>query len=208
MPIPGTLTMEVYNPGIADDPPTIVNHITAECAVDIQNREVILKLPPKDTMPGGGKIRITQVLNYAYGTATDAGTQSIFQSAFLGATDGIRELFIKDETIPSSTECTARAESELAKVVGIPFELSFKTDYPGFKPLQVLHFTDSATSVSVYLLISEVSLTIESTKGTVSRIVYDVKASSYPKETLVQLLARTTRRALRPKGRALIRVGA
>lgn len=193
---PWTLSLEYYDveSGV----------ITADAAVDILNKQVILKDNPKVNLPQGGRLEITQRIDYSYGQETNEDVVALLQSAFYGVTDGIRELVIKDESIPDSDLAHTRAVNELDKVDDRPYTLSFETTTGGWQVGQVIRLTDTVASVDVYLMVTNLNIRIDNSSVTDTAITTQVTASTLPPETIGSVIAAGIRRAFRPIQRAPI----
>jgi hypothetical protein len=201
--VPGFLEYEPFDPTTINPPTDPDGVITLEAAVDIQNRLVILRDPPKDSLPGGGVIKITQAIDYAWAQENDAGWQATIGSNFGGAVSGIRELFIRDESIASTEQASTRAVSELAKALLGETSLSFQTQNPGFQPGQLLFFNDVRASFSKYLIVTEVSIDIGKI-GSIARVNYTVTAETIPARKAVGIISAILRRTLRPTRKPVV----
>lgn len=182
MAIPGILSNEAFSYDIGFTP-------TAECAIDIPGKQVVLKDPPKTTLPDGGFIQITQLVTSAYGQATNTDLADQISGYLLGAFAGIRESQIKDESIATSDEAQTRAEGELKLQSTVPINFNFSTEQFGFEPGQYEQVTYAAAGVDAILQVNEVGFSIQNGK-----VLYSIADSTVTKEPPGEFI----RRALKP----------
>lgn len=195
MAIPGTLTLEPYSYNPSWTP-------TAECAVDIPGEEIVLKDPPGTTLPGGGAVQITELIDAAYGEAEDEATASLIASSLWGAVDGFKEVYLNDQSIPNSDEAQQRAQGVLAKVIQIPSTLTLDTDVYGVQPGQLQPFQETEMGLNLQLEINQVGFELQ--KDTV---LYHVQCSNQEVLDLPEMLKRVLGRAARPRRLAPIGIG-
>lgn len=149
MAIPGRLTLEA----LASD-----GVIVREAAVDAANGNVLLRDAPSATLPPGGILRITQLVDRAYGEAEDAAVIAQIAEAFFGLTDGRIEVAVIDESIPTSENAQARADSEIAIQATGDLKVKFFSNEEGWAPGQRLPFVWSSQSIDYTLFVNTVEI--------------------------------------------------
>jgi len=196
--IPGLLDLEIF------DKETGV--IVAEAAVDIDNKVVILRDQPADTIPNGGSISITQIIEFAVGQATDPLTASIIQSGEIGG-DGIYEHLVQDESITTKFRADLFAASELANLIQFEREWSFDTTNEGFEPGQIQRFVSSQAGIDVEGVVRSVQLKIEANNGVEDRITAKVNVATQVIDQM-EFLDLLYRRVFRPSKEPPIKIEA
>lgn len=167
---------------------------TKQAAIDIEGRQVVLKDPPKTTLPKGGYIEINQIIEAAYGQATNEDKAAQIAAALLGATDGIRELVEKDESIGTSDEAQQRATGKVAEVSKDQIGCRFQTDQYGFEPGQIQEIIDADMSIDVMLFLGNLAFDIQNAVGGAAKIKYTVQLGAFPNVTPGALIRRALAR--------------
>lgn len=184
MPIPGILTTEAFDYSAEFEQ-------TKEAAYDIKGKQVVLKDPPKDTIPDGGSIKITQIVDFAYGFAFDAGLEGQLQAAF-----GLpvrKEVLVKNEQIDSSFDAQAEAEQNVAKLNAPNITASFKTLEHGIQIGHIIRLVDTTTSVDIMLQVSSINISLKT--NAVDGIEYTIGLSRLEPITLQSLLSKIMKRS-------------
>lgn len=193
MPIPGRLTLEVYNKetGI----------ITLEAAADIENKNAILRDEPRVYLPYGGVLTLGQRTDYAIARSISETARDILKLGDGGHGDGIYDDILNDPSIP--THLAARNKGDAIVTLRCQYMggWSFNTPNRKFRKGQKQTFTDLLLLAFYVGLVQQVTTKVESI-GT--DIVFDcgVTVDVFRvtiEDTLESIVTRQNRPALPPR---------
>ncbi len=187
------------------DPKDLTPIPTGFAAVDIPNHEIRIS---EDDVPtdNGGRLELTVLTIFVKASATDTALVGILATALQGASDGIAEVVLNDETIITNYSATLKAASELQFRTQSNFQLSFSTKINGFEPGQQLRFIDEVAGINILLIVQSVNSTLIGTVNAVDEFKHDIVAAPYIIDTM-GLIARTIELSTFPRRKNGVEIG-